>query len=183
MTFNMTRIVDTFLLIAFPLALLALFSSEPKASETSLDDAANATKVQAIIEDYAHPRFADLISPLVTETRHMPKAPGVPQACVLNFATGQYEIGSSDLRILRQHAKFLAANPGLLLIVSHTVESVALDGLDQLNRQRSETVFQSLLRYGAPPEQIMVDAGNSGLDGRVELQYTALPLQHINSAI
>ena len=168
MNLNTVRIVDIFLLVAFPLALFILFSSETKAQESNIID---DRQVQQALMDYQSSRFAGLFSPLVVE---LPVVNPVtlPQACILLFTKGQFTLNAQDRMTIQQHARFLNQNPDLLLMVNgHAMVSEL--GSRDLSRKRVNAVRKSLLDFGVSAQQIIVNVDANGNDGihSVELEY------------
>lgn len=171
---KMTHLVDGFVLIAFSLALFIFFSAESQAQESVKNAASplDEARAEVIIEQFDRLGFQSLISPVMAR-EHAGKEQN-PERFVLHFETGQYYLKGKELQVLLRHARFLASNPNVLLLVA----VYAGPDVDKQDLNRAENVRAQLLRNGVPAEQILVEHLNyqpvaHGLKGkqRVELEY------------
>lgn len=105
-----------------------------------------------------------------------------PQLHIINFATNKTDVEDSYVAILEQHARFLKANPGLTLTISgHSDKRGSNEYNEKLSLQRAQSVYDILLSYGVPDDQLIVDSygetsplhseNNYQENRRVELEY------------
>lgn len=201
MTINMTQIVETFLLITFPIAVFIFLSGESQAQDRTLtipDTVAIESQLQSTLDEktalfliskFDQQRFQAMI-PLVSETYSQEALVAAPIQHMLQFGSQQHTVNLKDRQVLQHHAEFLAVNPNLFLIVSgHSAREGSETFNTSISEKRANTVANLLLHYGAPAEQLLVGYyGDKVLlsvkpthkdNRRVELEY--LQRLHNNS--
>jgi outer membrane protein OmpA-like peptidoglycan-associated protein len=103
---------------------------------------------------------------------------------MLTFATNDDKVNAIYRMELVKHAKLLKDNPNLILtIVGHADSRGAVSYNQRLSEKRANYVYELLVSYGAPREQLIVDAygetapvhdsADFEQNRRVELQYSS----------
>jgi peptidoglycan-associated lipoprotein len=103
------------------------------------------------------------------------------------FAFDKTQLGDTDIEIIRQHARFMIDNPGLLMKISgHTDKSGPREYNEYLSKQRASEVAKILISEGVPESQLVIKAradeeplqnvAEAHKNRRVELEYQELNL-------
>ncbi|KPJ94529.1 MAG: hypothetical protein AMJ53_05055 [Gammaproteobacteria bacterium SG8_11] len=92
---------------------------------------------------------------------------------MISFSTNDDKINALGRRELLKHAKVLKNNPHLILnIIGHADGGETLGDSAKLSEKRANRVYELLVFYGTPVEQLIADSlDESELDRCVELQY------------
>ena len=94
---------------------------------------------------------------------------------MISFATNDDQVNALGRRELVKHATMLMNNPHLILnIIGHADSSELINYNSALGDIRATRVYELLVFYGTPKEQLIVDStDNTKLDEQrcVELQY------------
>lgn len=110
-----------------------------------------------------------------------------PGQLTFYFGFDKTELNDSDKAILKEHARFLKANPSLILQVNgHTDHHGPRQYNEHLSKQRAEAVAKVLLAEGITRSQMVINAladdkplaeqGSGKKNRRVELEYNELNL-------
>jgi peptidoglycan-associated lipoprotein len=103
------------------------------------------------------------------------------------FAFDKTKLDDGDIEVIRQHARFMVDNPGLLLQISgHTDKSGPREYNEYLSKQRASEVAKILISEGVPESQLVIkaradeeplqDIAEAHKNRRVELEYQELNL-------
>lgn len=103
------------------------------------------------------------------------------------FGFDKTKLEDSDIEIIRQHARFMLDNPGLILQISgHTDKSGPREYNEYLSKQRASQVAKILIAEGVPESQMVIKAradedplqnvAEAHKNRRVELEYQELNL-------
>jgi peptidoglycan-associated lipoprotein len=106
-----------------------------------------------------------------------------PQQVVFHFDTNSAEMTPTDLELIKEHARYLAANPAMSVLVNgHSDARGASQYNQQLSQRRAASVAELLIQYGALSEQIdtraygetipVAEPENWYANRRVQLEYT-----------
>ena len=112
-----------------------------------------------------------------------------PGQRIFQFGFDKAEIGTADREVLKQHADYLKAHPSVILhIQGHTDHYGPKAYNEYLSKQRAEAVAKTLIEFGAPESQLVIDAlgdtqplkkaTTTAQNRRVELQYKVLEMVH-----
>jgi len=83
----------------------------------------------------------------------------LPEKHIFKYESDQYNVNQFDLDFLKQHALFLTTASGLTLTVSgHSDNLGPADYNKSLSHRRAQLVYEILVTYGAPAHQIIVDS-------------------------
>jgi len=107
----------------------------------------------------------------------------LPEKYVFNYESDQYNLDQLDVHFLKQHALFLTTAPELTLTISGHSDSQGPANYNKtLSEQRARLVYEILVTYGAPTQQLIVDSygettpldltENQLENRRVELEYS-----------
>ncbi len=108
-----------------------------------------------------------------------------PKIKVVNFTFDKFEITGDNKNLLKQHAEFLIANPSYVLSVNgHSDYRGPELYNEKLSLRRANTVASTLISYGAPESQLIINSFGSSKpvedydnwfqNRRVELEYSEL---------
>lgn len=112
-----------------------------------------------------------------------------PEPRIVHFGFDKTAIEARDRELLKQHATYLQNHPeAILQIQGHTDHHGPKAYNEYLSKQRAEAVARTLIEYGAPESQLVIDAmGDSqplpqphttAQNRRVELNYQILEMVH-----
>ena len=103
----------------------------------------------------------------------------------ISFARGDAKINAVGRRELLAHARVLRSNPRLILnIVGRAQSSESAGNVQPISERRATHVYELLVFYGTPKEQLIVDSYDDSSSARdsaaveenrcVELQYLSI---------
>lgn len=99
----------------------------------------------------------------------------------LTFASGDDKVNALGRLELAKHAKILRDNPYLILtLIGYSGSGNSASYNQRLSEKRATRVYEWLVYYGAPKDQLIVDtygevrSTNRGENRRVDLQYSSL---------
>lgn len=108
-------------------------------------------------------------------------APERPHEQVLYFATDESRTQPADLGLIQQHARYLAAHPGLILRLDGHADARGPEPYNRsLSERRAAEVQKLLVDHGAPAERILIEGRGANEPAaeewaenrRVEFEYT-----------
>jgi len=110
-----------------------------------------------------------------------------PAQSTFYFGFNKTDLDDQDKDILKEHARFLKANPSLVLQINGHTDHTGPHGYNEfLSKQRAESVAKVLIADGIQRSQLVINAladdkplaGSSdpGKNRRVELQYNAMDM-------
>ncbi len=146
-----------------------------------------ATETKVIAQD------SPIITPIVAESKDVlyPQTelsePIQPEITRFSFGFDKYELGDEDKETIRQHARYLANHPEIMVrVIGHTDHHGPKAYNEYLSKKRAEAVTAILLEEGVLESQIEMKAlandkpletASSTRDNRrVELEFEAVNL-------
>lgn len=114
-----------------------------------------------------------------------------PTQSTFYFGVNKSELNDQDKAVLEQHARFLKANPTLVLEINgHTDSTGSHDYNEYLSKRRADAVAKVLINDGVTRSQLVINAladnkplpdhTDPGRNRRVELQYDDMSMVSSN---
>lgn len=108
-----------------------------------------------------------------------------PEQMIFFFKFDQSALAEKDIEVIKQHARFMLDNPGLILQISgHTDQHGPRVYNEYLSKQRAAQVARIMITAGVPESQLLIkaladaqplaDNENTRKNRRVELEYQEL---------
>ena len=120
------------------------------------------------VPDYTDPSISDVgqsevvsestgeESQVAVEDSTTDTAPQIPETRILYFGTNDYQLLSEQRDALKQYAEFLAANPGITLVINGHADERGTERYNQsLSEKRAQSVFDTLISLGVPQKQLI----------------------------
>lgn len=112
-------------------------------------------------------------------------AKGQPKQMKFFFGFDKSSLDETDKIIIKEHARFMIDNPGLIMQISgHTDKHGAREYNEYLSKQRASEVAKIMISEGVPESQLVIkalandkpllEAEDSRKNRRVELEYQEL---------
>ena len=178
---------DTGPIATAPESTAPIASSEANPVETTATDSATATVDDTQAATTQTPELA------TDESAGKQEVSTVQQPAQMTFYFGfnKTQLDDQDKDILKQHARFLKANPSLVLEINgHTDHKGPHAYNEYLSKQRAESVAKVLIAEGIPRSQLVINAladnkpladqKDPGKNRRVELQYDEMNMVSVN---
>jgi len=79
----------------------------------------------------------------------------IPETSILYFETNRYQLLGEQHSMLKQYAEFLAANPGITLVINGHADIRGTEQYNQnLSEKRAQSVYEALVSLGVPQNQL-----------------------------
>lgn len=106
-----------------------------------------------------------------------------PEKKIFFFDTNHHQLSEDQRKELKQHAEYLLANPGAMLVINGHADVRGTENYNQsLSEKRASETFKVLTELGVPENQLLTNGfgemvpmneeNNWDENRRVELQYT-----------
>jgi len=153
-------------------------SPEQPQKETVMTASTN-TQVQ-LVDDHSKPADSEVTGADQADIQQ-------PAQTTFYFGFNKTELDDQDKTVLGEHARFLKANPALVLQINGHTDHSGPHGYNEfLSKQRAESVARVLIADGIQRSQLVIkaladdkplmDNGNPGKNRRVELQYDEMDM-------
>jgi peptidoglycan-associated lipoprotein len=168
-------------------------STSPISSDDVKPKEELATASSAPIVTEATTAPADAAAVVAENTPKSEEISAVTQPTQMTFYFGlnKTDLNDQDKAIIKEHARFLKANPGLVLEINGHTDHKGPHGYNEfLSKLRAESVAKLLIADGITRSQLVInaladdkplaDTTNPGKNRRVELQYDEMNMVSTN---
>jgi peptidoglycan-associated lipoprotein len=147
-------------------------------------DEVNAVEVSSTTPEQAtdNPQGANLVYPYIDI-----KDNSQPEQLTFQFGFDKSQLSEEDREVVKQHARYLLDNPGMIIKIQGHTDSLGPHTYNQyLSKKRAEAVANIMIAEGVPESQLeieamadeapLADAEDARKNRRVELEYNEVSL-------